>query len=135
MAADLKQSPGRSLVCAGARQGPAVHVLAHAINQALGNNGKTAGFIAPVQASFGMRQGTLAELAADLTANRVEVLFILDANPVYDAPADLNFAQALQQEKLLRELATLRGEDVQGGARDGAGGGLFSRVRDAFNGR
>ena len=40
-----------------------------------------------------------------------------------------------EQEKLLRELATLRGEDVQGGGRDGAGGGLFSRVRDAFNGR
>jgi molecular chaperone DnaJ len=40
-----------------------------------------------------------------------------------------------EQEKLLRELATLRSEDVQGGGRDGAGGGLFSRVRDAFNGR
>jgi molecular chaperone DnaJ len=39
-----------------------------------------------------------------------------------------------EQEKLLRELAVLRGEDVQGGGRDG-GGGLFSRVRDAFNGR
>lgn len=40
-----------------------------------------------------------------------------------------------EQEKLLRELATLRGEDVQGHGRDGGGGGLFSRVRDAFNGR
>ena len=39
-----------------------------------------------------------------------------------------------EQEKLLRELAVLRGEDAQGGGRDG-GGGLFSRVRDAFNGR
>src|SRR5215217_6025025 len=39
-----------------------------------------------------------------------------------------------EQEKLLRELATLRGEDVQRGAGNGSGG-LFSRVRDAFNGR
>jgi len=39
-----------------------------------------------------------------------------------------------EQEKLLRELAVLRGEDVQQNGRDGHGG-LFSRVRDAFNGR
>jgi molecular chaperone DnaJ len=39
-----------------------------------------------------------------------------------------------EQEKLLRELATLRGEDVQRSPGNGAGG-LFSRVRDAFNGR
>src|SRR5215213_5379932 len=39
-----------------------------------------------------------------------------------------------EQEKLLRELATLRGEDVQRGAGNGSGG-LFSRVRDASNGR
>jgi molecular chaperone DnaJ len=39
-----------------------------------------------------------------------------------------------EQEKLLRELATLRGEDVQRSPGNGSGG-LFSRVRDAFNGR
>ncbi|MCV2489733.1 molecular chaperone DnaJ [Geodermatophilus sp. YIM 151500] len=39
-----------------------------------------------------------------------------------------------EQEKLLRELAVLRGEDTAGGTREGQGG-LFSRVRDAFNGR
>jgi molecular chaperone DnaJ len=39
-----------------------------------------------------------------------------------------------EQEKLLRELATLRGEDHPDAHRE-AQGGLFSRVRDAFNGR
>jgi molecular chaperone DnaJ len=39
-----------------------------------------------------------------------------------------------EQEKLLRELATLRNEDVQRTSGNGSGG-LFSRVRDAFNGR
>ena len=39
-----------------------------------------------------------------------------------------------EQEKLLRELAALRGED-QPESNRGAQGGLFSRVRDAFNGR
>ena len=40
----------------------------------------------------------------------------------------------VEQEKLLRELATLRAEDVQRSPGNGSGG-LFSRVRDAFNGR
>jgi molecular chaperone DnaJ len=39
-----------------------------------------------------------------------------------------------EQEKLLRELAALRGED-QADSHHEAQGGLFSRVRDAFNGR
>ncbi|RBY95315.1 molecular chaperone DnaJ [Blastococcus sp. TF02-8] len=39
-----------------------------------------------------------------------------------------------EQEKLLRELAALRGED-QPESHHAAQGGLFSRVRDAFNGR
>jgi len=39
-----------------------------------------------------------------------------------------------EQERLLKELAKLRGEDVPQMARN-ANGGLFSRVRDAFNGR
>jgi molecular chaperone DnaJ len=39
-----------------------------------------------------------------------------------------------EQEKLLRELAALRGEDQADSHRE-AQGGLFSRVRDAFNGR
>jgi molecular chaperone DnaJ len=39
-----------------------------------------------------------------------------------------------EQERLLRELARLRGEEMPASTR-AAGGGLFSRVRDAFNGR
>ena len=39
-----------------------------------------------------------------------------------------------EQEKLLRELATLRGEDTTGSSRD-TQQSLFSRVRDAWNGR
>jgi len=39
-----------------------------------------------------------------------------------------------EQEELLRQLAKLRGEDRPASTR-AAGGGLFSRMRDAFNGR
>ena len=40
-----------------------------------------------------------------------------------------------RQSELLRELAALRGEDLTDGGTANHGGGLFSRVRDAFNGR
>jgi molecular chaperone DnaJ len=40
-----------------------------------------------------------------------------------------------EQERLLRELARLRGEDLPVSTRAHGGGGLFSKVRDAFNGR
>jgi molecular chaperone DnaJ len=40
----------------------------------------------------------------------------------------------VEQERLLRELARLRGEEQQVSTK-ASGGGLFSRMRDAFNGR
>ncbi|MFL6130301.1 MAG: molecular chaperone DnaJ [Mycobacteriales bacterium] len=40
-----------------------------------------------------------------------------------------------EQERLLQELARLRGEDLPASTRAHGGGGLFSKMRDAFNGR
>src|SRR5690348_11708127 len=40
-----------------------------------------------------------------------------------------------EQERLLRELAALRHEDLPSVGRSGGGGGLFGRVREAFGGR
>jgi molecular chaperone DnaJ len=40
-----------------------------------------------------------------------------------------------EQEALLRQFATLRGEDMPVSTRAHSGGGLFSKMRDAFNGR
>jgi molecular chaperone DnaJ len=40
-----------------------------------------------------------------------------------------------EQEELLHKLATLRGEEFPEGVFKAGGQGLFSRIRDAFNGR
>ena len=92
---DLTHSAGDSLVLAGESQPPRVHALAHLINQRLGNVGRTVEFIAPVCGDV-LCGESLAELAKDMRARRVETLFILDCNPVYTSPADLGFAEALQ---------------------------------------
>jgi MoCo/4Fe-4S cofactor protein with predicted Tat translocation signal len=87
-ASDLLQNRGRSLVVAGHRQPMTVHLLAHAMNAALGNLGQTVVFhSAPESKDEG-----IAELAQALRAGQLNTLVILGGNPVYTAPADLDWA-------------------------------------------
>ena len=97
---DLQAHAGRSLVLAGDGQPPAVHALAHAINEKLGNFGKTVTFSDPVEARPVDHLASLAELCADLEAGQVDVLIVIDANPVYSAPADIAFKAALGKARL-----------------------------------
>jgi molybdopterin-containing oxidoreductase family iron-sulfur binding subunit len=97
VAADLRGHRGAALVIAGQGQPPAVHALAHAMNEALGAVGKTVRYLEPVEFAA---PGTLAELAADMHAGKVDMLMILGGNPVYDAPADLEFARAMDKVRL-----------------------------------
>ncbi|HEX6288776.1 MAG TPA: TAT-variant-translocated molybdopterin oxidoreductase [Herpetosiphonaceae bacterium] len=97
LARDLQQSRGRSIVLAGDWQPPIVHALAHAMNQALGNVGTTVQYTAPVESSPVDQMQSLRELVGDMAAGRVRTLIILGGNPVFTAPVDLNFRDALRQ--------------------------------------
>jgi MoCo/4Fe-4S cofactor protein with predicted Tat translocation signal len=96
IAKDLQAHKGSSIVIAGDHQPPAVHSLAHAINQALGNVGKTVFYTEPVDANPVNRNESLKSLIDDMRAEKVDLLVILGGNPVYDAPAELDFASALK---------------------------------------
>ncbi|HEX4153840.1 MAG TPA: TAT-variant-translocated molybdopterin oxidoreductase [Steroidobacteraceae bacterium] len=96
MVADMKAARGRVFMHIGASQPPRIHALAHAINEALGARGETFELIEPVAHMSG-RQQELRELIADMQGHRVESLLILDSNPVYAAPADWGYAEALRQ--------------------------------------
>ena len=87
-AKDLAANRGKVLVVAGQRQPLAVHLLAHAMNNALGAIGTTVFFHDAPRPN----EGTLADLAAALNANQVDTLVITGGNPVYTAPANLNWA-------------------------------------------
>jgi molybdopterin-containing oxidoreductase family iron-sulfur binding subunit len=95
VARDLAAHHGASVVIPGAGQPPAVHALAYAMNQALGAVGSTVRFVEPVEATPVDHLASLKELVADMRAHRVRALLILGGNPVYTAPADLEFADAL----------------------------------------
>lgn len=94
---DLQAHAGRSLVVAGESQTPAVHAAAHAINAALGNVGRTVRYTETPAISPVNNTGSIARLVADMNAGRVQSLFIIGGNPVFDAPADLQFAEALKK--------------------------------------
>src|SRR5208283_3632327 len=79
---------------------PAVHALAHAINEALGNQGHTVTYTEPVEANPVDQMESLRELVADMEAGRVDVLAIVGANPVYSAPRDFRFAEQIGKVKL-----------------------------------
>jgi MoCo/4Fe-4S cofactor protein with predicted Tat translocation signal len=89
-AKDLVSARGQGLVVAGHRQPAAVHLLAHAINAALDNNGKTVVFSEAAEP----KDGSIGDLAADLNSGQVDTLMVLGGNPAYDAPVDVKWADA-----------------------------------------
>ena len=106
VARDLQQHRGASIVIAGEDQPPAVHVLAHALNTALGNAGTTVVYTDPVEANPVDQLESLRELVADMNASKVDLLIILGGNPVYTAPADLPFNAALSKVAMRVHLAS-----------------------------
>ncbi|HVW03528.1 MAG TPA: TAT-variant-translocated molybdopterin oxidoreductase [Vicinamibacterales bacterium] len=99
VADDLKAHRGTSVVVAGDTQPAAVHAIARAINDALGNTGATVTYAAPLVASPLDGGASLAELVKDMQAGSVDVLLIIGSNPVFTAPADLDFKSALDKVK------------------------------------
>ena len=97
---DLQQHRGSSVAIAGDQQSPNVHALAHAINAALGNVGKTVIHTDPLDSHAADDIASLKELVQDMDAGKVETLVIVGGNPVYNAPVDFHFAQSMSKVKL-----------------------------------
>ncbi len=110
LARDLKEHAGASLVIAGDQQPPAVHALAHAINQTLGNFDQTVYFTEPIEESPANHWESIGELAADIRAGKVSTLLILGGNPAYDAPADLELRTLLPKVKFSARLGLYEDE-------------------------
>ncbi len=111
LTADLKSAGKGALVLAGERQPAAVHALAYAINQALGAVGNTVNFIAPVAQGYaGDGYTALKTLAQEMSSGAVDTLVILDSNPAYTAPADLDFVKAMGKVKNVITLANAMDE-------------------------
>jgi molybdopterin-containing oxidoreductase family iron-sulfur binding subunit len=113
IAKDLEAHRGRCLVLAGRRQPQAVHLLAHAINERLGNVGQTVTYTQPIAARPVDQAQSLRALCDDMDAGRVELLVILGGNPVYTAPADLHFAERMKKVPLRIDLSLYQDETAR----------------------
>ncbi|HJT66979.1 MAG TPA: TAT-variant-translocated molybdopterin oxidoreductase [Pyrinomonadaceae bacterium] len=86
---DLQQHKGASIVIAGDNQPPIIHALAHSMNDALGNVGKTVFYSDPLAVKSVDQRTSLQELLNDIDAGRVDLLVIIGGNPVHTTPPDL----------------------------------------------
>ena len=96
---DLMAHRGACVVVPGLHQSPPVHAMAHAMNSALGNAGKTVIYTDPLEVQSTDQIASLQELVNDMDAGRVDVLLILGGNPVYNAPQDFDFRSRLHKVK------------------------------------
>ena len=107
LAKDLKAHMGKSVVIPGLYQDPSVFELTFSINGALNNLGKTAHWGSdPYNLESFYQTGGLKALVADLNAGKVDWLVILNTNPIYNAPADLEFAAAFEKAKMTAHLGS-----------------------------
>jgi molybdopterin-containing oxidoreductase family iron-sulfur binding subunit len=89
IADDMKRN--KRAVVIGPRQPAWAHALAHTINGAL--NASVDYRLAPSEL---MEKG-ISDLANDLRDGKVSTLLVIGGNPVFNAPADLNFRAELQK--------------------------------------
>jgi MoCo/4Fe-4S cofactor protein with predicted Tat translocation signal len=107
LAKDLKAHSGRCAVIPGEQQDPSVAALALAINNALGNIGKTVLLTAETVHPIPSDQNAgIKSLVDDLYLGKVDWLVILNANPVYSAPVDLGFPNAVNKARVIVHLGS-----------------------------
>jgi molybdopterin-containing oxidoreductase family iron-sulfur binding subunit len=112
---DLQLHKGTSIVIAGDEQPPAVHALAHAANNSLGNVGKTVFYSDPLEANSVDQTQSLRELVGDIDAGKVDVLIIIGGNPAYNTPVDLrlDYNRVNNKVKLRAHLSLFNNETSQ----------------------
>ncbi len=103
LAGDLLKNRGASLLLAGHRQEPFVHALTAAINTALGNDGKTVHY-KPLSDALLPDMAAFSSAVRQMQERKVKALALLGVNPVYAAPADLNFGEALKSVEFTVQL-------------------------------
>jgi MoCo/4Fe-4S cofactor protein with predicted Tat translocation signal len=93
--AACKDRSVRSLFVSGLSGGAATAFWIARINQQLGNAGASLKLTAPIAGPADA--GTLADLVTDIIAERVTALLVLDCNPAYSAPGELELGDAIKR--------------------------------------
>ena len=106
LAKELKAHEGKSVVIPGIHQDMYVRAMASAINTAVSAYGKQALLIGDPNAATVSQLDGIKSLVSDLNSGKVDCLVILNANPIYNAPADLHFSTAFEKAKVTAHLGS-----------------------------
>ena len=108
---DLDNHKSASIIIVGDDQPPIVHAVAHAMNAALGNVGKTVFYTDPIEANSIDQTQSIRELVNDIDAGKVDTLIIIGGNPAYNTPVDLRLdLNRLNKVKLRAHLSLYNNE-------------------------
>jgi molybdopterin-containing oxidoreductase family iron-sulfur binding subunit len=89
-ASALDGARGTSLLTVGRFAPPELRAQAIRVNQALGNVGRTCD-VAPALGLVAAAGETFLDLVRDIQGGKVAALFVLNANPVYQSPGEIDF--------------------------------------------
>jgi len=103
---DLKAAGGKCVVIPGEQAPASVHAAAYALNAALGVVGKTVVYTQTVNPMPSEQVADLKALVGDINAGKVQWLVMLGVNPLYSAPADLEFDAAFAKVPTTVHLGT-----------------------------
>lgn len=105
------------LIIAGDHLPPRIQALAAAMNQQIGATGTTVNYYQQPHRELAAADGdnrspveSLRALVEAMNGGEVQTLLILGGNPVYDAPADIDFAAALAKVPFSCHLSLYRDE-------------------------
>ena len=102
-AAKLVAAKGQSLVICDSND-PNIQAVVNGINEMLGNYGSTIDFSNPIHLRKGS-DAAAAELVAEMNAGSVDMLLVMDADPVYTMPASWGFSDAMAKVKTVVSFA------------------------------
>src|SRR5580698_3808508 len=96
LVADINANPGKSVIAVGPQVSPDLQALGYAINAKIGAVGSTVTLHDEPDGDRPSHLEAITDLTNKLKSNQVKTLIIIGGNPVYDAPADLDFATAMK---------------------------------------
>jgi len=93
---ELLEHTSKSILTLGAQHNKHAHGVVAAINNALKNKGETVEYVSLPYVSEQDEQAALLQAVEDMKNGEVDTVVTIGTNPVFTAPADLNFADALE---------------------------------------
>ncbi len=114
LAKDLVAHRGNAVIFCGLRQPASLHVLVHFLNEVLGARGRTISYTEDPEAARPSYGDAIRSLTKKMHGGTVKTLIVIGGNPVYDAPADLDFAGGLKKVPVSIHLSLYENETSLG---------------------